>query len=364
MTKVAYIGSCVAEQLTKAAFGLDNLVFRAYRINTVSFMNDTAIDIRLDDGMSFELRRHLGFELRKGFPARLVQARPDMLMVDFIRDIRTPLITDGSGYLTLPYELLDSPFDVAQRVLEGKRLIYVGSEDYTALMLQALDRFCDLCNTALPDTQVVLIDPCPTRILSSTIIDQRYFNQEFMELMLRQRMWRAMMSYVQSRLKNARTFVIDGDHSSTDDAPYGAYVLHYTNADWTRIGGIFRDFLAGRTVYPAGDSSERRELARSFAALAPIAQTVLDRQSLQNVLRTAGTMEGEVLAQIIKRKRENYSKTGVSPGEVTEAFLWLLDRTPESLETIIGHMGAGSPEGLRQMIMRSAEFQAKVQQFK
>lgn len=356
---IAYVGSCYSEEFIKHV--LDDAVprLRFFRVNSVSLMDEQTVDLADMSELTPECRRHLSYENRKNFRQRMREVAPDLLIVDFIRDIRCALLTDGEGFLSFPYELIAEPLGPKTALLERLELIPFGSPDYVRLNRQALNRFCNFMNEALPDCRVLILNFKPTwdyRGRARTHID---FRGDFMAWSARAPMQDLMGRYCAERIKAATLLDYDGPVWSDDQAKYGPASVHYAAACWRLMARRFdRESLTFKPADAPTTMELGARLRASFDMFGEEADMVGDGQ-WRRLVRSGADVLTDLVPVLMQ---EMVHRHGMSrPPNVIDAynaFFWLLGRPPESIVTLMAHAAMPNLDVLRQWLMTSGEFQA------
>lgn len=360
---IAYVGSCYSEEFIKHV--LDDAVpcLRFFRVNSVSLMDEQIVDLGDMSELTPESRRHLSYENRKNFRQRMRELAPDLLVVDFIRDIRCALLTDGEGFLSFPYELMAEPLAPKTVFLDRLELIPFGSPDYVRLNRQALNRFCNFMNEALPDCRVLILNFKPTwdyRGRARTHID---FRTDFMTWSARAPMQDLMGRYCAERIKAATLLDYDGPLWSDDHAKYGPASIHYAASCWRLMARRFdRESLTFKPADLPSAVELGTRLRTSFDAFGEEADVLEDGRWRQ--LARSGA---DVLTDLVPvLMQEMVHRHGMSrPPNVIDAyhaFFWLLGRPPESIETLMAHAALPDLEGLRHWLMTAEEFTVRYQE--
>ncbi|MFY9349388.1 MAG: DUF6270 domain-containing protein [Sphingobium sp.] len=356
---IAYVGSCYSEEFIKHV--LDDAVprLRFFRVNSVSLMDEQTVDLADMSELTPESRRHLSFENRKNFRQRMREAAPDLLVVDFIRDIRCALLTDGEGFLSFPYELIVEPRTTRAAFLNRLELIPFGSPDYVRLHRQALNRFCNFMNEVMPDCRVLVLNFKPAwdyRGRARTHID---FRADFMAWSARAPMQDLMGRYCAERIKAATLLDYDGPLWSDDQSKYGPASVHYAAACWRLMARRFdRESLSFTPAEPPTAVELGTRLRASFDAFGEEAEVLGDGR-WRRLTRSGADVLTELVPVLIQEMLHCHGfKREPTIIDAYNAFLWLLGRPPEGIETLMAHAALPNLDALRHWLMTSEEFQA------
>lgn len=357
---VAYVGSCYSEEFIKHV--LDDPVpsLRFFRVSSVSLMDPQVLDLGDMSELTPESRRHLSYENRKNFRQRMREVAPDLLVVDFIRDIRCALLTDGEAYLSFPYELIAEPRPPRTTFLDRFEIIPFGSPDYVRLHRQALNRFCNFMNEALPDCRVLILNFKPTwdyRGRARTHID---FRSDFMAWSARAPMQDMMGRYCAERIKAATLLDCDGPLWSDDNAKYGPASVHYAAACWRLMERRFdQENFAFHPAEPPSAVELGARLRASFDAFgeeAPLLENGRWRRLARSGADVLTDLVPVLMQEMVHRHGLNRPPNVV---DAYNAFFWLLGRPPESIETLMAHAALPNLDALRHWLMTAPEFRMK-----
>jgi hypothetical protein len=354
--KVAYIGSCFSEQFVNHVLGESELVTRYFIINTISLMDDIIVELPAIESLSPAFQRHVRYENRKDFKKRITSTNPDVLVVDYVRDVRCPICKFKNGYLSFPYELWDESDAGRSKFLDDVDLIHFGSQAYADLLISKLDEFCDFINNALPNTTVLFIDFIPSPHYRGVEWTPEQFRNDYIAWSLRLPIIRDLAHLSARKIVKAKKLQYNGTTFCSDDAAYGPSSIHYAPEVWAEMDRIFDRSSLSFPQFPLTDAPELQSVAkRSLLWLSDINKEV-DRFSAELVNNGS-----DILTDIIPvlMNRAVYGLSFERKPTVVDAFFafyWILGRVPESLSTLLSHSSERTLNSLRNRLIKSQEF--------
>ncbi|QGP78167.1 DUF6270 domain-containing protein [Sphingobium sp. CAP-1] len=357
---VAYVGSCYSEEFLKHVLNDVAPSLRFYRINSVSLMDEKPFELGDISELRADTQRHLSYENRRNFRDQMRQSKPDLLVVDFIRDIRCALLTDGEAYLSFPYELIAEEYRRKTPYLERLEIIPFATPEYVRLHRQALDRFCAFLNEELPDTQVLILNFMPTWDYRGRLRTTREFRSDFMAWSARAPMQDLMGRYCVSLLNAGKLLSYDGPLWSDDLAKYGPASVHYAPACWRLMAQRFQiNSLAFSLAEPPSAAELGGRLRASFDAFGEEGEA--SGAHWRGMERSGADVLTDLMPALLHEMEYRHGMNR-RPNVVDayQAFYWLLGRGPESMETLLAHSAESSLQSLRRRLLRSEEFQARM----
>lgn len=354
---IGYVGSCFAESFVEKV-ALSDPCFRYFRVNTISLMDERKVDLPVFNDSDPLLKSHMHYENRKNFKEISCRNKADLLVVDFIRDVRCPVIDFGDGYLSFPYELIDKWHAYESQFSKNIRLLHFGSSEYGRLLLNSVEKFCSFVNDELPDTTVLLLDFVPTPVFSGKKISKGGFRRNYVEWSLRYPALKWIAKFAASRLKKCRILSYDGFIYSDDNAKYGPSSVHYADTVWENIRTNFDFEKLG--FLDQGAEEDLKEVA--YLYLCAIEDIALLSHRYPGVIRASGADIVSDVSEVMIRKIISGFSFDRPPSLVDafDAFYWILGRAPESIETVVSHSSEKSLSDLRKRLLRSQEFKNRL----
>jgi hypothetical protein len=354
--KIAYIGSCFSEQFVNHAFEGSELVARYFRINTISLIDNVTVDLPEIEFLSDAFRRHVRYENRKDFKQKIVDASPDVLVIDFVRDVRCPVCKFSTGYLSFPYELLEENDTSRTIFLRHANLINFGSEVYAELLVSKLDELCEFLNKEIPNTTVLLIDFRPTSRYYGTMLTAEQFRSDYVAWSLRSPVIHDLARLSRNKINNSRILQYNGSIFSSDNSIYGPSSIHYAPEVWSNIALNFDKSSLSFSKLPLSNVQELEVATKdSLLSLSDICKEV-DTFS-DGLVRSGADILTDMVPILLNHAI--YGHTFQRKPTVVDAFFafyWILGRFPESVATLFSHSGEKTLSDLRNRLLRSAEF--------
>ncbi|MDO7833531.1 DUF6270 domain-containing protein [Sphingobium sp. HBC34] len=358
--KVAYVGSCYSEEFLKYVLGDIIPSLRYYRVNSVSLMDEKPLDLGDMSGLTPETQRHLSYENRKDFRERMLTVKPDIVIIDFIRDVRCALLTDGEGYLSFPYELIAEEFGNKASFIERFDMIPFGSPEYVRLHRQALDRMCAFLNEELPHSQVLILNFPPTWDYRGKMRTKRDFRTDFMAWSARAPMLELMADYCAAHIHGAKLLRYEGALWSDDLAKYGPASVHYAAACWRLMASRFNvHSLSFASAQPVTVAEVGARLRAAFDACGEEADAAgLHWRALE---RSGADILTDLMPALLHEMEYRHGMNR-RPNVIDayNGFFWLLGRAPENMETLMAHATEPTLNQLRHRLLQSEEFKMKL----
>lgn len=359
---IAYVGSCYSEEFLKHVLGDILPSLRFYRINSVSLTDEKPIDLGDMSVLTPQTQRHLSYENRKNFFERMRAMKPDLLVMDFIRDVRCALLTDGEGFLSFPYELIAEEFDHKAAFIERFDIVPFGGPDYVRLHRRALDRLIRFLNDELPDTRVLILNFAPTWDYRGRARTGRDFRSEYMAWSARTPLLDLMGRYCAAQIGAAKLLNYDGPLWSDDQSKYGPAPVHYAPACWRLMGHRFNaETMAFLPPGPDNAAELGGRLRASFDYFGEEATGV--QAHWRGLERSGADMLTDLMPALLHEIEYHHGmKRRPNVIDAHQAFFWLLGRMPESAETLLAHAAEPSLSALRARLITSDEFQNRLAQ--
>lgn len=353
---IGYIGSCYSENFAEKVAKAKPL-FKFFRVNTISLMDDRKVALPEFDIADQTLASHMKFENRKGFKDVCCRDDIDLIVIDFIRDVRCPVIDFGDGYLSFPYEMVGKWEKYKDQFGENTRLLRFGSKEYAEILMQNIDKMCAFFNEKLEKTNILLLDFMPTTVFEGKTISQDTFRNDYITWSLRYPAMKWLTNYAASQLKRGKVLRYDDFITSDDNAKYGPSSVHYSDSVWERMHRNF-DFKTLAFVADSASSSIKDETLKNLCSSKDISDLshAYSRHFADDgadvVPNIAEAMMKKIIYGVDFNRRPNLV-------DAFDAFYWILGRTPESTDTVVSHSTETSLAKLRERLLRSPEFSEK-----
>jgi tRNA (mo5U34)-methyltransferase len=354
--KVAYVGSCFSEQFVNHVLSESELVARYFRINTISLVDDVVVDLRAMGGFSKELSRHINYENRKDFKRNITSTNPDVLVVDFVRDVRCPICKFTNGYLSFPYELMDENDVNRALFLKDATIINFGSQAYAELLVSRLGEFCDFVNSEIPSTTVLLIDFYPTSLYYGSAWTAEQFRNDYIAWTLRLPIMHHLVNLSRKKIYNSKVLRYNGTIFSSDNSQYGPSSIHYAPEVWDEMTLSFDRDSFSFPQFPASDIQKLESTAKhSLLWLSDICKEV-------DIFSEGLVKNGaDILTDIVPILLEHavHGPSFARKPTVVDAFFafyWILGRVPENITTLLSHSCERTLSSLRNRLIQSSEF--------
>jgi 2-polyprenyl-3-methyl-5-hydroxy-6-metoxy-1,4-benzoquinol methylase len=349
--KVAYVGSCFSEQFVSHVFGDSELVARYFRINTISLMDNVVVNLPPIDNLSEAFRRHITYENRKDFMQKIIETNPDVLVVDFIRDVRCPICKFNEGYLSFTYELLEESDVNRAAFLNGVNVIDFGSQAYVERLLTKLDDFCGFINRTIPRAAVLLIDFFPTSRYYGSKWTAEQFRNDYIFWSLRSPIIHDLVRLSGNKINNSKILRYNGPIFCSDNSRYGPSSVHYAPEVWKEMAVSFDRVSLS---FPDCPSSDTREL-ESAAKESLLWLSDLCNESVASSEGLVGN-GADISGRMASVEANHGDSMSVSEDGVRWAYRLLLGREPENASVVENHLKHTSRLSLVKSFLGCDEF--------
>jgi len=358
IAEIAYYGSCPSEEFVRYAFAGRKISFFCYGINIASFMNERKASIRAIEAWPEPIKKKLNFEACKGFRERLKRACPKILVVDFCRITRAPLMRYRDTLLTVPYELLEAGPDLQREAFSIFKIIPFGCREFWVSVIEGMQEFCIFLNQELPNTKLILLDVPPTADYRGTLLDSNTYMIDFCRWQMRYPMSRMLVDFCLDQIENSRVLTPPINLYSDDTALYGPAPMHYSVEVWKEMAERFHD-AGGFEGLPR--SRDLISILTNYSGLMDaFTRTTVSNPNLHRF--SLDILHGALPYLFAKISSPAHSHFGdpIDSHDVVAAFRWILGREPESAETFFNHYALHNRRELRETLLRSLEFQTQV----